>query len=152
MLNPFDYVNSDPSNGDSDDKDERTYPALWELPDNSILFRRYLDSGKLINVYDWFESFSVVLESQREHLSKKRQGGSPGKVGRKSNGKGKGKQKVDEEEEEEEDGESEDEDKWKREVQARFMRALQELDYLGFIKHTGRKADHVIRTVFDIPD
>jgi len=73
-------------------------------------------------------------------------------VGRKSNGKGKGKQKVDEEEEEEEDGESEDEDKWKREVQARFMRALQELDYLGFIKHTGRKADHVIRTVFDIPD
>jgi origin recognition complex subunit 3 len=97
---------------------------LWELPDTSILFRRYMDSGRVINVYDWLESFAVVLESQRQRGSRR-----------------KGKKKEDEE------------GKWKMEVQARFMRALQELDYLGLMKHTGRKADHVIKTVLDInPD
>jgi origin recognition complex subunit 3 len=30
-------------------------------------------------------------------------------------------------------------------VQARFARAISELQFLGFIKHTGRKADHVAR-------
>jgi len=44
----------------------------------------------------------------------------------------------------------EDEEKWRLEVQARFMRALHELDYLGFVKHTKRRADHVVRTVFDV--
>ena len=46
----------------------------------------------------------------------------------------------------------EEEEKWKVEIQARFIRALHELDYLGFIKHTGRKADHVVRTVFEVDD
>jgi len=40
---------------------------------------------------------------------------------------------------------------WRLEVQARFIRALHELDYVGFIKHTGRKRDHVLRTVLDAP-
>lgn len=30
-------------------------------------------------------------------------------------------------------------------VQARFARAVSELQFLGFVKHTGRKADHVAR-------
>ena len=47
--------------------------------------------------------------------------------------------------------ESEEEiEKWRLEVRARFIRALHELDYIGLIKHTGRKADHVMRTVFDV--
>lgn len=139
MLRPHEFT--EPENEDEDSAD----PQLWELPDTSILFRRYLDSGKIINVYDWFESFQYVLETQRKHLTKESVGeqGSP----KKRSGKGKGKQIQHDAEKEE--GE---EEKWKMEVQARFMRALQELDYLGFIKHTGRKADHVQRTVFDIPD
>ena len=44
------------------------------------------------------------------------------------------------------------EEKWRMEVQARFMRALHELDFMGFVKHTGRKADHVMKTIYDIPD
>jgi origin recognition complex subunit 3 len=101
----------------------------------------------MINVYDWFESFQAVLEEQRKQLEKKRLvgQGSP----RKKSGKGKGKQA---QSVVEEDDREQDEEKWKMEVQARFMRALQELDYLGFIKHTGRKVDHVQRTVFDITD
>ncbi|KAK0469029.1 origin recognition complex subunit 3 N-terminus-domain-containing protein [Desarmillaria tabescens] len=104
---------------------------LWELPDTSILFRRYLDSGKMINVYDWFESFQPVLETQRRETLGPRKG-SRRKRGKKVVGG--------------------NEDKWKLQVQARFIRALHELDYLGFIKHTGRKADHVIRTAFDVCD
>nr|VWP00293.1 MFS domain-containing protein [Ganoderma boninense] len=48
--------------------------------------------------------------------------------------------------------EEEEEERWKVEVQARFMRALHELDYMGFVRHTGRKPDHVIRTFYDVPD
>jgi origin recognition complex subunit 3 len=57
--------------------------------------------------------------------------------------------------EEEEDLETEETlERWKIEVNARFIRALHELDYLGFIKHTKRKgkADHVLRTLFDVAD
>lgn len=112
--------------------------SIWEFPDTSILFKRYLDSGKMINVYDWFESFKSVLDSQRTHLKETGNATSPRK-----RGKGKAKQAQ---------PEIIDEEKWTVEVQARFVRAMHELDYLGFIKHTGRKADHLIRTVFDIDD
>ncbi|KAG7442905.1 uncharacterized protein BT62DRAFT_988551 [Guyanagaster necrorhizus] len=115
---------------DSAKKPEET--NLWDLPDTGILFQRYLDSGKMINVYDWFDSFQSVLETQRRETSGPRKG-SPRKRGKKSVGGG-------------------NEGKWKLQVQARFIRALHELDYLGFVKHTGRKADHVIRTVFDVCD
>jgi origin recognition complex subunit 3 len=98
---------------------------MWKLPDASILFRRYLEAGRMINVYDWYESFSQVIESQRSHLAPPAE----------ENGH------VDEEEEE-----------WKMHVQARFVRALHTLDYVGLVKHTGRKAEHVMRTVYDVPE
>ncbi|KAH9000613.1 origin recognition complex subunit 3 N-terminus-domain-containing protein [Lactarius hatsudake] len=96
---------------------------IWKLPDASILFRRYLEAGRMINVYDWYDSFSQAIESQRSHLSR---GGG--------------------------EGSGADEEEWKMHVQARFMRALHTLDLIGLIKHTGRKADHVMRTVFDMPE
>ena len=97
---------------------------IWKLPDASILFRRYLEAGRMINVYDWYDSFSQAVESQRGQLF--RDGG--------------------------ESGSGADEEEWKMHVQARFMRALHTLDLIGLIKHTGRKADHVMRTVFDMPE
>lgn len=98
---------------------------IWKLPDTSILFRRYLDAGRMINVYDWYESFSQVIESQRSHLALPTDEGSRA---------------------------DEDEEEWKMHVQARFVRALHTLDFVGFVKHTGRKADHVIRTAYDMPE
>uniref|UniRef100_A0A0W0F0W4 Uncharacterized protein n=1 Tax=Moniliophthora roreri TaxID=221103 RepID=A0A0W0F0W4_MONRR len=148
LLRPKDFITLPDT--EHSPKDE-----LWERPDTSILFDRYLDSGKMINVYDWFESFHVVLETQREKLEEKRRRellaervtattpGSPRK--RKSVSPRKEKQKA---KEDEEDGL--DEGQWKMQVQARFIRAVHELDYLGFIKHTKRKQDHVLRTVFDV--
>lgn len=120
-------------NGD----DEET---LWKMPDTSILFQRYLESGKMINVFDWFESFTVVLETQKRHASDV----SAREALPRTPSRRKGKQRQVEESEEELE-------KWRLEVQARFIRSLHELDYVGLIKHTGRKADHVMRTIFDIP-
>ena len=142
ILHPDDFARAyaslahDPGLGGLDGGKE---PALWELPDTSIAFRRYVEAGRMVNVFDWFESFAVVLDSQRRHLAR-------GKgVGRDEDTEG------DDEEVEMEMGE-EEEERWKVEVQARFMRALHELDYMGFMRHTGRKPDHVIRTFYDVPD
>jgi origin recognition complex subunit 3 len=101
---------------------------IWKLPDTSILFRRYLEAGRMINVYDWYESFSQVIESQRSHLATADGGEKDGH------------------------GNEEDEEGWKMHVQARFVRALHTLDFVGLVKHTGRKAEHVMRTVYDVPE
>ncbi|TFK53049.1 hypothetical protein OE88DRAFT_1677789 [Heliocybe sulcata] len=143
LLHPYEYAQPDT---ESEGKAPHA-PKLWELPDTSILFRRYLEGGKMINVYDWYESFAVVLESQRREIRRERRSDAVASRN-KSDGKGKGKARAVEDEEEEEEGGEE----WRMQVQARFIRALHELDYMGFIKHTGRKADHVLRTVFDVLD
>ncbi|KAF8191525.1 origin recognition complex subunit 3 N-terminus-domain-containing protein [Mycena galopus ATCC 62051] len=112
--------------------------SLEDLPDTSILFKGYVKAGKMINVYDWFDHFRMVLEGQRARAAK-------------GNAKGKGKAKA--KRVEKDDGE--EEERWKLGVQARFMRALHELDYLGLIKHTsrgggGRKGEYVLRTVLGV--
>jgi origin recognition complex subunit 3 len=144
-------------------------------------------AGKLINVYDWYQSFKIVLESQRSEEEVKRRaeiearqkkkkdknkskskgktlggrgsrrgkvkaGGSPVKKGK---GKEKAHQQTDSSEEEEEEEKEEpmiDDEAYQQEIQARFIRSLQELDYLGFLKHTGRRKEHVFRTVYDVVD
>ncbi|KAF8902561.1 origin recognition complex subunit 3 N-terminus-domain-containing protein [Gymnopilus junonius] len=130
LLRPHDYVEDINGNVNT----EPSQKNIWELPDTSILFKRYLDSGKMINVYDWFESFKDVLDSQRTHLKEP--------ISPQKRVKSKVKSQVPDA--------TEDDDKWDIEVQARFIRALHELDYLGFIKHTNRKADHLLRTIFDV--
>ena len=138
LLRPYAFTRSQQGPRDLD---------LSSLPDISILFKRYLDSGRLINVYDWFESFKSVLDVQKEER-RERKGKGGGKGKGKKEKKGKRKRNALESEPEEE----EDEEEWKLQVQARFMRALHELDHLGFLLHTGRKEEHVQRTVFDIDD
>lgn len=50
------------------------------------------------------------------------------------------------------EGEEMSEDAWKTEVQVRFLRGVQELDFMGFVKHTKRKAEHVLKTVYEPPE
>ncbi|KXN89728.1 Origin recognition complex subunit 3 [Leucoagaricus sp. SymC.cos] len=158
----FDHQSINPNLTGGTEEGRGRKVELHNLPDTSILFTRYLDSGKLINIHDWYESFRVCLDAQRaERLSLKTRSKS------KSKGKGKGKakstakKKIKAEKAEEggeeldmkgEEYEEPDEERWNQEVQARFMRALHELDYLGFVKHTGRRVEHVVRTVFDVGD
>ncbi|KIM41529.1 hypothetical protein M413DRAFT_445512 [Hebeloma cylindrosporum] len=137
LLRPYEFVENLDNHVDANSATK----SIWELPDTSILFKRYLDSGKMINVYDWFESFKIVLDTQRSHL--KDAANTDNATSPRKRGKGKAKQAQ---------HETIDEEKWAVEVQARFVRAMHELDFLGFIKHTGRKADHLIRTVFEIDD
>lgn len=117
--------------------------ALRKLPDTSILFRRYMEAGRMINVYDWFESFAVALDTQRDQHDSTISDGEATT---------KGKEKETAPREPEGDDSEPDDEQWRVEVQSRFIRALHELDYMGFIRHTGRKADHILRTVYDVPD
>lgn len=140
LIHPQDYVSPGQQSGDNEDGNP---------PDISILFKGYLESAKMINIYDWFESFAMFLEARKRRIGKTHIPNGADGTSRTPSKKGKQKQA---------DGEvidkdaGEDEEEWLTEVQARFIRALQELDYLGFIKHTGRKADHVMRIVFDSPE
>ena len=90
---------------------ERTRRGITN-PDICILFARYADAGRTINVYDWFESFVQGLEAIRSQSKA-------------SHGRLKG---------ENEDSEEE----WRREAYARFMWALHEMDMLGLLRWSGR--------------
>ena len=143
-MHPQDYGAITTTNDDDIDIDDEE--TLWDMPDTSILFQRYLESGKMINVFDWFDSFTAVLETQRQRHDLAREALMRTPTRR------KGKQRHLEEDRGHPEESEEELEKWRLEVQARFIRSLHELDYIGLIKHTGRKADHVMRTVFDVAD
>ena len=163
LLHPHDFVRAHAdivarAFGQREDRlgqEAEREPALWELPDASIAFRRYVEAGRMVNVFDWFESFAVVLESQRRHL-RKREGRTRAGEAMSITPKGKGRVTPvttdGEGDEDDIEADEEEEERWKVEVQARFIRALHQLDFMGFVRHTGRKADHVVRTIYDIPD
>ncbi|KAL5478416.1 ORC3 [Sanghuangporus weigelae] len=170
-------------------------------PDTAILFKGYLESGRMVNVYDWYMSFKESLDGRRrsekaaEEKSLARTRGkndrqkavkrleprdkersvspSPtrGRGRRRGRGRGSGRggrggkyaerlnaaPESDDGGDESETGDEndlspEEREIWESEVHTRFIRSIQELDLLGFIKHTGRKADHVQKSVYDLPD
>ncbi|KAJ7633699.1 origin recognition complex subunit 3 N-terminus-domain-containing protein [Mycena rosella] len=137
IISGLSFPHSYTSPDDDDDEEEEEEEDLQDLPDTSILFKGYTKAGKMINVYDWFDNFRIIVEGQRESA-----------LSILDKGKGKGKNKK-------QKADAEDDEKWKLGVQARFMRALHELDYLGLIKHTsrgggGRKGEYVLRTVLGV--
>jgi origin recognition complex subunit 3 len=143
----------------------RSDTALSNLPDTAVVFRRYLDSGKMINVYDWFESFAVAMRGEnRGSLSAPRRNGNraagaPSSAGGSGATPGRAAQKRPKnsiEVQDEGDGGDDEADvvygaEWRREIQARFLRSVHELEWMGLLKPTGRKKDHVLRTVYDPP-
>lgn len=154
LLEPHKYLGWDRHNTEEETR--------GLVPDACILFKRYLESGRMINIYDWYQSFSVTMDEDGAHSeddmdvdktptkqkwNKASQHPSPQKRGRGRPPKipktplpeiVKTKVKGDEER--------------VREMQARFLRAMSELEFVGFLKHTSRKSDHVLKTVFDLPD
>ncbi|KAF7732774.1 Origin recognition complex subunit 3 [Apophysomyces ossiformis] len=94
------YLNCDCCSND------RRGHILPSEPDTCILYKLYLECGRMINLYDWFVAFGCILEREKRPASKKLE---------------------------------------ENEVQARFIRAVAELQFLGFIKPTQRKTDHVVR-------
>ncbi|KAF6200551.1 hypothetical protein GE061_004994 [Apolygus lucorum] len=78
---------------------------LPSMPDLCIAYKLHLESGSLINMYDWLQSFNVLVS---------------------------GKQ-------------AEDEEDIDLKIQARFTQAVSEMEFLGFVKSSKKKADHVAR-------
>ncbi|XP_053191596.1 origin recognition complex subunit 3 [Scomber japonicus] len=79
-------------------------------PDICIAYKLHLECGRLINLFDWLEAYSVVVSAA--------------------------------------EGVDPDSDSFRTvdEVKhARFIRAVSELEFLGFIKSTKQKTDHVAR-------
>jgi origin recognition complex subunit 3 len=77
------------------------------MPDISIVYKLHLECGKMINLYDWLQSFLSIVDPQ--------------------------------------DIDDDSKPKVKPQLQARFTQAVAELEYLGFIKSSKRKMDHVAR-------
>ncbi|CDZ96810.1 Origin recognition complex, subunit 3 [Phaffia rhodozyma] len=93
-----------------------------DAPDTSILFTKYLESGKIINLYDWFVTFAQVL-------------GVDVSTPLQSYG-----------------SDREEEDRKRKDCQVRFLRSFHELDFLGFLKGTRRKEDHCLKTFFSLTE
>jgi len=82
------------------------------MPDVCILYKLHLESGRLINLYDWLQAFMSYIDPALTDGKKKK---------------------------------SEKKRKAEEQIQARFIRGISELQFLGFIKGTRRKTDHVSR-------
>ncbi|KAF9207972.1 Origin recognition complex subunit 3 [Podila verticillata] len=100
--------------------------------DTCILYKLYVECGRMINMYDWFSAFGMILERGLESTS-------PKEVKRPSKKKGR-QQEPDFERQGGLD---------QKEVQARFISGVAELQFMGFIKPTNRKTDHVQRLTWD---
>ena len=72
----------------------------------SIAYQTYLESGDLINLFDWFNTFAAIICPD---------------------GVIKEQSKV---------------------LLARFVKAVSELNYCGFLKTTSKKTDHVAKLTF----
>lgn len=103
LNNPAYYLQCECCENENDDTQ-----LLPSMPDVSIVYKLHLECGKMINMFDWLQSFKTV---------------------------------VDDDTLEEEDDDMTVDPK----IQARFTRAVAELQFLGFIKPTNKKTDHVQR-------
>ncbi|XP_046608711.1 origin recognition complex subunit 3 isoform X2 [Neodiprion virginianus] len=81
-------------------------PIVETMPDLSLIYKLHLEGRRLINMYDWLQSFLAIVCPDQS---------------------GEERREVD------------------PELQARFTRAVAELQFLGFIKSSRKKTDHVMR-------
>ncbi|KAK9499428.1 hypothetical protein O3M35_002468 [Rhynocoris fuscipes] len=74
------------------------------MPDICIVYKLHLENRFLINMYDWLQSFNVIVDPDNAN---------DGKIS--------------------------------QEIQARFTQAVAELEFLGFVKSSKKKTDHMER-------
>lgn len=113
-------------------------------PDAAVAFRLYRDSGRLINLADWWRAFEqAAVDEEEEEEGAKVVGRRV--EGRKPGGSDDGME-VDGEGEDEED--EDEDDNPRRRKQARFLRAVADLAHAGYVQPTSRKVEHVGKTIF----
>ncbi|XP_046664518.1 origin recognition complex subunit 3 [Homalodisca vitripennis] len=100
LHNPHHYLQCDCCKMSSDGE------ILHTMPDVCIVYKLHLESGALINMYDWLQSFVTIVSPEDSDRDDRKV--DPG-------------------------------------LQARFTRAVSELQFLGFVKASKKKTDHVAR-------
>jgi hypothetical protein len=111
---------NDPSSSmDIDEQQESNH-----IPDICRLYQVYQSAGKMINLYDLYQAFSLSIQGNYGASSNKK---------RRLNGN------------------TADPMQKKDAVQARFALAVNEMGKMGFMKKTRRKPDHVLKIVHDLP-
>ena len=122
-----------------------------QMPDISIVYSLMEERGKDINLYDWFQSFVTIVD---ENIDDKTyldltDGNSSGTSGKKKK-KRIGTRKKSQDAAELLKKLTDDLDKSVKNVdlQARFVTAVSDLQYLGCIRPHHKKADHVTRLIF----
>lgn len=90
-----------------------------KVPDIVMAFRILAEGGRLVSLYDWFNSFASSRTAAYLMSHGQSKGGNLGP------------------------------DISSAEMQARFARACSELEFIGLLKYTNRKTDHVARLAFE---
>ncbi|KAF2361440.1 hypothetical protein FHG87_007809 [Trinorchestia longiramus] len=108
------------------------------LPDISIVYRLHLECGRLINLYDWLQAFCACVEKRHD-----RSIGGGSNAGENTHHDNSDDNQKHESPKNKLKERSRDEPN--PELQARFVQAVSELQFLGFIKTSKRKTDHVAR-------
>jgi len=131
--------------------------ALPTMHDACIAYKIYATCGRMINLFDWCEAFCAVCEGSSAHEGEGRDGGgaaaaasTAGKGKGKSKGKGKGKGKAVAAPAKKRKGGAGGRATELEDYRTRFVRGVAELQHLGFLRPTGRKADHVTKLVFPL--
>lgn len=89
----------------------------FKLPDIVVAFRLLAEGGRLVSLYDWFNSFAMA-RTAANMASHSSDDGTKTVIS-------------------------------PAEMQARFSRACSELEFIGVLKYTNRKTDHVARLAFE---
>jgi origin recognition complex subunit 3 len=113
-----------------------------------------ISPGRLINLHDWWQSFSNALDARGEADNSNAPCDESDDGKKQDKKKGKKKQRTKQRAAKSAGGSGSGsgsvkaQQKVQRQRLARFVRCVSELKGLGFVRVTGRKADHVIRLVF----
>ncbi|KAK4058832.1 Origin recognition complex subunit 3 [Microbotryomycetes sp. JL221] len=111
--------------------------ALLDPPmDIAIAYKMYLETGKNVNLADWFSAWEGSAFDEHKTVS------DNGKR-RRNSVDGRGSQFGSDA-----DDDERDEEEIMMRKQARFIRAIGDLGFMGFIHPTARKAEHVTKSVF----
>lgn len=118
---------------------------MAQRPDTCILFQRSLDAGRLLNIADWFGAFVSVVQHEKV-VRTPAPTASTSTSGHSLRTRRRRSLDLDT------DGEGDDIVEIQKEYQARFIQSAHELEFLGLIQATGRRKEHVMRTVFETGD
>ncbi|KAG8747080.1 hypothetical protein FRC10_002496 [Ceratobasidium sp. 414] len=132
-----------------DPEESHAPEGMAQMPDTCALFQRSLDAGRLLNIADWFGAFASIM--QNEHVSRTTREPEPARKGSASRSR-RATSSAHAESDADAEGEVDEALEVQREYQARFLQSVHELEFLGLIQATGRRKEHVLRSVFETGD